>query len=152
MLRVVLKVRQPFLDDVVCYSLHGLSGDAKAPCCLRDRKRTLRDNAHQLPTCWGLAFGCSHGLAESSECPSSLTAMDNLKAAQRNAMVNRPTVGGFPVLAETLRRAGVHLNIWSLPSTQSVYLTDDGAVVDQGPPLIIVRVRLRCTYCHGLRN
>ena len=44
------------------------------------------------------------------------TATDNLQAAQRRAMAIRPAVGGFPVLAETLHRAGVRRNIWSLPS------------------------------------
>lgn len=31
----------------------------------------------------------------------------NLQAAQRDAIMNRPAVNGFPHLAETLRRAGV---------------------------------------------
>jgi len=44
-------------------------------------------------------------------------------------------VGGFPYLAEVLRRAGVTLNIWSLPSCQSLYLTKEGPVVVQGAPL-----------------
>ena len=30
-------------------------------------------------------------------------------------MASRPKAGGFPYLAETLRRAGVTRNIWSLP-------------------------------------
>jgi uncharacterized protein YbcV (DUF1398 family) len=64
------------------------------------------------------------------------TAIDNLQAAQRHASAIRPKIGGFPVLAETLRRAGVRRNIWSLPSTQSLYLTDHGPVVDQGAPLV----------------
>jgi uncharacterized protein YbcV (DUF1398 family) len=44
-------------------------------------------------------------------------------------------VGGFPYLAETLRRAGVTRNWWSLPSCQSLYLTEDGAVMTVGTPL-----------------
>jgi uncharacterized protein YbcV (DUF1398 family) len=63
-------------------------------------------------------------------------AIDNLQAAQRRAMVGRPKVGGFPYLAETLRRAGVTRNIWSLPACQSLYLTKDGPVVMQGTPLL----------------
>jgi uncharacterized protein YbcV (DUF1398 family) len=63
-------------------------------------------------------------------------AIDHLQAAQRPAMASRPAVGGFPVLAETLRRAGVRRNIWSLPAAQSLYLTDNGPVVDQGPSLV----------------
>jgi hypothetical protein len=35
-------------------------------------------------------------------------ATANLEAAQRRAMATRPKVGGFPHLAETLRRAGRH--------------------------------------------
>jgi uncharacterized protein YbcV (DUF1398 family) len=45
------------------------------------------------------------------------------------AAANRPKVGGFPYLAETLRRAGVTLNIWSLPACQSLFITNDGPVV-----------------------
>jgi uncharacterized protein YbcV (DUF1398 family) len=45
-------------------------------------------------------------------------------------------VGGLPYLAETLRSAGVTRNLWFLPSCQSLYLTEDGPVVVQGPPLL----------------
>ncbi len=62
-------------------------------------------------------------------------ATDNLQAAQKRAMAIRPKVGGFPYLAETLRRAGVARNSWFLPACQSMYLTDDGPVVTQGTPL-----------------
>lgn len=51
-------------------------------------------------------------------------------------MAGRPKVGGFPYLAETLRRAGVTRNLWYLPACQSVYLTNDGPVVTQGTPLL----------------
>jgi uncharacterized protein YbcV (DUF1398 family) len=47
----------------------------------------------------------------------------------------RPRVGGFPYLAEILRRAGVTRNFWFLPACQSLYLTNDGPVVIQGTPL-----------------
>jgi uncharacterized protein YbcV (DUF1398 family) len=63
-------------------------------------------------------------------------AMENLKSAQQRAMAGRPKVGGFPYLAETLRRAGVTRNVWSLPSCQSLYLTEKGPVVVQGGPLV----------------
>ncbi len=63
-------------------------------------------------------------------------AIENLKSAQQRAMAGRPKVGGFPYLAETLRRAGVTRNIWSLPSCQSLYLTEKGPVVVQGSPLV----------------
>ena len=62
-------------------------------------------------------------------------AIENLEAAQRLAMAIRPKVGGFPYLAETLRRAGVTRNFWFLPACQSLYLTNEGPVVTQGKPL-----------------
>ncbi len=63
-------------------------------------------------------------------------AITNLQAAQQRAMAGRPKVGGFPYLAETLRRAGVIRNRWTLPACQSLYLTTDGPVVVQGTPLL----------------
>jgi uncharacterized protein YbcV (DUF1398 family) len=63
-------------------------------------------------------------------------AIENLQAAQKRAMVVRPKVGGFPYLAETLRRAGVTRNQWFLPACESLYLTKDGPVVTQGTPLV----------------
>ncbi|MGA7219618.1 MAG: DUF1398 family protein [Candidatus Sulfotelmatobacter sp.] len=50
-------------------------------------------------------------------------------------MDGRPKVGGFPYLAETLRRAGVTRNLWYLPACQSLYLTKYGHVVTLGTPL-----------------
>ena len=63
-------------------------------------------------------------------------AMDTLRAAQERAMTIRPKVGGFPYLAEALRRAGVRRNTWILPACQSQYLTEAGPVVMQGNPLL----------------
>ena len=63
-------------------------------------------------------------------------AIDNLQAAQRRAIAVRPKVGGFPYLAEVLRRAGVTKNLWFLPSCQSLYLTSEGPVVVLGTPLV----------------
>jgi uncharacterized protein YbcV (DUF1398 family) len=63
-------------------------------------------------------------------------AIENLEGAMKRAMAGRPKVGGFPYLAETLRRAGVKRNVWNLPSCQSLYLTKDGPVVMQGAPLV----------------
>ncbi|HEX5482025.1 MAG TPA: DUF1398 family protein [Terriglobia bacterium] len=63
-------------------------------------------------------------------------ATDNLQAAQQKAMAGRPKVGGFPYLAETLRRSGVKRNFWFLPACESLYLTEDGPVVTQGTPLV----------------
>lgn len=62
---------------------------------------------------------------------------DTLVEAQKVAMSIRPKVGGFPVFAEVLRQAGVQMNRWTLPSCQSVYLMKDGAVVQQGTPLVL---------------
>ncbi len=63
-------------------------------------------------------------------------ATENLIAAMKQAMSIRPKVGGFPYLAETLRAAGVSRNLWFLPACQSLYLTNEGAVINQGTPLV----------------
>ena len=63
-------------------------------------------------------------------------AIEVLQAAIQRAIEIRPRVGGFPYLAETLRRAGVTRNLWYLPACQSVYLTELGAVVQLGTPLV----------------
>jgi uncharacterized protein YbcV (DUF1398 family) len=63
-------------------------------------------------------------------------AIDNLTEAMKFAGANRPRVGGFPYLAEVLRKAGVTRNVWSLPSCQSLFLTKDGPVVMQNDPLV----------------
>lgn len=64
------------------------------------------------------------------------TAIENLLKAQQFAMSIRPKVGGFPYLAEALRKAGISRNIWNLPSCQSIYMTEYGSVVSQGTPLV----------------
>ena len=63
-------------------------------------------------------------------------AIENLLKAQTYAMSIRPKIGGFPYFAEALRKAGVHQNIWNLPSCQSLYVTRYGPVAIQGTPLI----------------
>ena len=63
-------------------------------------------------------------------------AIDNLTEAMKFGGENRPHVGGFPYLAEVLRKAGVTRNVWSLPSCQSLFLTEEGPVVMQGDPLV----------------
>jgi uncharacterized protein YbcV (DUF1398 family) len=68
--------------------------------------------------------------------PTTVRPIDNLKSAQQRAMAIRPKVKGFPVLAETLRQAGVRKNIWHLPAAQSLFLTDLGPVISQETPLV----------------
>jgi uncharacterized protein YbcV (DUF1398 family) len=63
-------------------------------------------------------------------------AIDNLEQAMKQAAAIRPKVGGFPYLAEVLRRSGVTRNIWTLPACQSLFLTGHGPVVMQGEPLL----------------
>lgn len=62
-------------------------------------------------------------------------AVENLLKAQQWAMSIRPKIGGFPYLAEALKRMGVTRNIWNLPSCQSVYVTQFGSVASPGIPL-----------------
>lgn len=63
-------------------------------------------------------------------------AIENLVEAQKLGMSKRSKAGGFPILAETLRQAGVTRNIWTLPSCQSLYHTKYGTVIQQGTPLV----------------
>ena len=63
-------------------------------------------------------------------------AIDNLTNAMERAAAIRPKAGGFPYLAESLRQAGVTLNVWTLPACQSLYLTNLGPVMMQGTALI----------------
>lgn len=63
--------------------------------------------------------------------------VDKLTEAQKYAMSVRPKVGGVPFLAEALRRSGVMLNRWTLPSSQSIYIMREGTVVQQGTPIVI---------------
>lgn len=62
--------------------------------------------------------------------------VDKLTEAQKLAMAIRPKVGGFPVLAEVLRKSGVRMNRWTLPSCQAVYMMEEGSVVQQGSPIV----------------
>ncbi len=63
-------------------------------------------------------------------------ATDNLQTALERAAAIRPKVGGFPYLAETLRRAGVTRNLWFLPACEALFLTELGPAVRQGTPLV----------------
>ena len=64
------------------------------------------------------------------------TLTDIVQNAQRKAAEIRPEISAFPVLAEVLRRAGIHRNEWTLPAGQSVYVTDIGAVVQPAMSLV----------------
>jgi uncharacterized protein YbcV (DUF1398 family) len=64
------------------------------------------------------------------------TLTDTVQDAQRRAAEIRPEVGGFPVLAEVLRQAGIRRSARTLPAGQSVYVTDTGAVLEPGMPLV----------------
>ena len=45
--------------------------------------------------------------------------IDNLMDAMKVAAARRPRAGGFPYLAEVLRKAGVTRNVWSLPPSET---------------------------------
>lgn len=77
-------------------------------------------------------------------------AIENLEAALQTGMAIRPKVGGFPYLAETLRRAGVTRNVWTLPACQSLFLTNDGPVVIQGSPLTTGIADVPAFHCEAL--
>ncbi len=62
--------------------------------------------------------------------------IQKIQSTFKYAMENRPKIGGFPFLAECMRQSGVSYNIWSLPSAQSIYVMDEGSVVQQGNPLV----------------
>jgi uncharacterized protein YbcV (DUF1398 family) len=63
-------------------------------------------------------------------------AIENLQQAMQYAATIRPKAGGFPYLAEALRRAGATRNHWALPACQSLFLTTHGPVVMQAAPLL----------------
>jgi uncharacterized protein YbcV (DUF1398 family) len=77
-------------------------------------------------------------------------AIQNLEVAQKRALAIRPKVGGFPYLAETLRRAGVTRNFWFLPACESLFLTNDGPVVIQGTPLATGTMDVPLFNCEAL--
>lgn len=58
-----------------------------------------------------------------------------VRDARLHGMRIRPLVGGFPHLAEALRRAGIDRLEFVVPSMTTVYVTDRGAVLEQGEPL-----------------
>ncbi len=77
-------------------------------------------------------------------------AIETLQSAQKRSLAGRSKVGGFPNLAETLRRAGVRRNQWFLPSCQSLYLTKERPVVTLGSPLVSGMVDVPAFDCDAL--
>ncbi len=77
-------------------------------------------------------------------------AIENLQQALDRAAARRPKVGGFPYMAESLRQAGVTRNVWSLPSCQSLYMTERGPVMMQGTSLISGTIDVPAFDCEAL--
>ncbi|MFF9983195.1 DUF1398 family protein [Streptomyces erythrochromogenes] len=67
---------------------------------------------------------------------NEIDAISHLQAALERGAAVRPKVGGFPHLAESLRRAGVSHCRMAVPSNAFLYLTEHGNVVVQGEPLV----------------
>ncbi|WP_329308015.1 DUF1398 family protein [Streptomyces microflavus] len=63
-------------------------------------------------------------------------AISRLQAAMERGAAARPKAGGFPYLAESLRRAGVSHCRMAVPANAFLYLTEHGDVVVQGEPLV----------------
>ncbi|MFE2117605.1 DUF1398 family protein [Streptomyces microflavus] len=63
-------------------------------------------------------------------------AISRLQAAMERGAAARPKAGGFPYLAESLRRAGVSHCRMAVPANAFLYLTEHGNVVVQGEPLV----------------
>ncbi|MEV6681074.1 DUF1398 family protein [Streptomyces erythrochromogenes] len=67
---------------------------------------------------------------------NEIDAISHLRAALERGAAGRPKIGGFPHLAESLRRAGVSHCRMAVPSNAFLYLTEHGNVVVQGEPLV----------------
>nr|WP_145487729.1 MULTISPECIES: DUF1398 family protein [Streptomyces] len=63
-------------------------------------------------------------------------AISRLQAAMERGAAARPKAGGFPYLAESLRRAGVTHCRMAVPANAFLYLTEHGDIVVQGEPLV----------------
>ncbi|MVN85155.1 DUF1398 domain-containing protein [Deinococcus sp. HMF7620] len=64
-----------------------------------------------------------------------MSMLDRLEVAQQRAATIRPKVGGFPYLAECLRQVGVQRVDCDVPAFSMLYVTAEGSVLEQGPPL-----------------
>lgn len=66
-----------------------------------------------------------------------MSLTDDVLATRQRGIAARPRVGGFPVLAESLRLGGVVSVAVTVPSLTTVYTTPSGSVIDQGPPMFV---------------
>lgn len=70
----------------------------------------------------------------------SRVAMNHLIKKFQDAMTvaeqDKPKVGGFPFLAESLRQAGAVTNTWNLPGCQCIFELKGGDIAIQGEPLV----------------
>lgn len=64
-----------------------------------------------------------------------MSLVETITRAQERGAAIRPTAGGFPYLAESLRRAGVTRITVTVPSWTTVLATARGSVVQQGTPM-----------------
>ena len=64
-----------------------------------------------------------------------MSLVEKIAAAQAHGTEIRPTVGGFPYLAESLRLAGVTRIDVTVPSWTTVLTTAEGSVIQQGTPM-----------------
>lgn len=62
--------------------------------------------------------------------------LTNLQNAMSKSEEFRPKIGGFPYLAECLRKEGFTRNIWYLPSGDSFYFSKSDSMVIPGKSLI----------------
>jgi uncharacterized protein YbcV (DUF1398 family) len=66
----------------------------------------------------------------------STDPISRVTAARERGARLRPAVGGFPVLAESLRSGGIDIVHCDVASMTTLYRTRYGAAVDQQPPLV----------------
>lgn len=71
-----------------------------------------------------------------SESESESHLVESIRVALERGARIRPAVGGFPYLAETLRRAGVERIHCCVPAMATTYVTARGAAIMPGSPLV----------------
>jgi uncharacterized protein YbcV (DUF1398 family) len=74
-------------------------------------------------------------MLSTTSAPSADPITVVIAARERGARL-RPAVGGFPVLAESLRQAGIDAVHCDVASMTTLYRTGRDAVVDQQAPLV----------------